>query len=128
MRLKAGCRLGLAGARVSWTVPTYRFHSPSLTEGSIFSSVGNSGRDTGQELTTEEILEFAQLIGSFSRSADDTAAALNVLAPLLDERYILPKAANTGMAVIGTVAAVAVTFFWWNPMGWTAGALGTAAL
>ncbi|EAQ83678.1 predicted protein [Chaetomium globosum CBS 148.51] len=84
-------------------------------------------RDTGQELTTEEILEFAQLIGSFSRSADDTAAALNVLAPLLDERYILPKAANTGMAVIGTVVAVAVTFFWWNPMGWTASALGTAA-
>ncbi|KAK4459681.1 hypothetical protein QBC42DRAFT_311123 [Cladorrhinum samala] len=50
------------------------------------------------------------------RESHDTAAVLDVLAPLLDERHILPKAANTGSAAaVGAVVAMAAAFFWWNP-------------
>ena len=111
-----------------YTVPACRLHSLPLTEGSICSSFGSTpATNTEQQLSTEEAIQFAQLIGSLSRSADDTAAVVDVLAPLLDERYILPKTANTSSAVAGAVVAAAVAFLWWNPVGWAAGVLGTVA-
>jgi uncharacterized membrane protein len=91
-----------------------RFKSKSDRSGS------NPATDTGQELSTEEAIEFAQLMGALSRNAGDTAAVLDVLVPLLDERYILPKTANTVSAGVGVVVAAAVALLWWNPLGWAA--------
>ena len=71
---------------------------------------------------------FAQLIASLSSRAENTTAALNELAPLLDKEYTKEKTAvNTGAAIIGGIATVAVALCWWNPFGWLGAAAGWVA-